>query len=80
MTHKFWDNWKKRASETKTISLTNSVYTNKLWTRLFFDSRFDKFEDFQFDGDTVVIKYFDTIDHNHYKVTLERKNIKTVTF
>lgn len=80
MTKKFWDNWQKRCGETKYIVLSNSVFIDKYRTRLFFDSHFDKFEDFDFNGDTVTIKYFDTIFRTHYKVTLNRKNIKIVTF
>lgn len=80
MTKKFWDNWQKRCGETKSIVLSNSVFIDKHWMRSFFDSCFDKFEDFNFNGDTVTIKYFDTISRSHYKVTLDRKNIKTVTF
>lgn len=80
MTQKFWANWQKRCGETKTITLKEGVFITKTLTKRFFNISFDKFEDFQFNGDTVVIKYFDTIDHNHYKVILERKNIKTVEF
>lgn len=81
MTQKFWANWQKRAGETKTITLNEGVYIKGTYfVQRFFDVKFYHFENFDFGEDSVTIKYFDTLSHAHRTVTIERKNIKTVTF
>ena len=78
MTQKFWNNWKKRAGETKTIkfiSLDNPNFRGNM-----LDVNFHKFENFEFTPDMVTIKFFDTISHSHKKITLLRTDIETVKF
>jgi len=78
MTQKFWNNWKKRAGETKIIKFTPVAYPNFIGNML--DINFYKFENFEFTSDTVTIKFFDTISHSHKKITLLRTDIETVKF
>lgn len=79
MTQKFWNTWRKRAGETKVIKLNNS-FIHPTWRGNLLDSKFHKFEDFDFTPDAVTIKFFNMTSHNHIKITLLRTDINTVEF
>jgi len=79
MTEKFWNNWKKRAGETRFVKLVSPVKFDS-FNGWMLDDKFHKFENFEFNENTVTIKFFDTITRGHKKITVDRANVETVKF